>query len=288
MRSFDFRGIDLRNYNIEGAIINSEILQSQGLYDGTYFAAIKKTLGTDEIMGNNEIMIPDEFCYPKPIDDDEHERFDINHIPFFYISDIHLTHRVCNKFKDKATKEEIRSYIKFLARSMVRSIGTRPFNSYLLIVGDTSSIFEFTVIFYNELIQWWNPNQIVVVSGNHELWDPYVEMEDNVEIYRKFFAKLGIVFLQNDLMCVEDRKKCEIFSEAEILKTSKEELRNKAQCSSVIILGGIGFSGLNKNLMHQIYDMEKVLMNYQEKQRGRKIYKRQIVLTLYTQKYWNV
>ena len=29
-------------------------------------------------------------------------------------------------------------------------------------------------------------------------------------------------------------------------------------------------------------------MNYQEKQRGRKIYKRQIVLTLYTQKYWNV
>lgn len=246
LRSFDFRGIDLRNYNIEGAIINSEILQSQGLYDGTYFATIKKTLGTDEIMGNNEIMIPDEFCYPKPIDDDEHERFDINHIPFFYISDIHLTHRVCNKFEDKATKEEIRSYIKFLARSMVRSIGTRPFNSYLLIAGDTSSIFEFTVIFYNELIQWWNPNQIVVVSGNHELWDPYVEMEDNVEIYRKFFAKLGIVFLQNDLMCVEDRKKCEILSEAEILKTSKEELRNKVQCSSVIILGGIGFSGLNK------------------------------------------
>ena len=37
--------------------------------------------------------------------------------------------------------------------------------------------------------------------------------------------------------------------------------------------------------MHQIYDMGKVLMNYQEKQRGRKIYKRQIVLTLYTQKY---
>lgn len=42
LRSFDFRGIDLRNYNIEGAIINSEILQSQGLYDGTYFATIKR------------------------------------------------------------------------------------------------------------------------------------------------------------------------------------------------------------------------------------------------------
>ncbi len=123
---------------------------------------------------------------------------------------------------------------------------------------------------------------------NHELWDPYVEMEDNVEIYRKFFAKLGIVFLQNDLMCVEDRKKCEIFSEAEIQKKSKEELRNKAQCSSVIILGGIGFSGLNKKFNASNIRYGKVLMNYQEKQRGRKIYKRQIVLILYTQKYWNV
>lgn len=242
LRNYSFSGIDLKKYNIEGAIINSEILQSQGLYDGTYFVAIKKTLETDA----DEIMIPDEFCYPKPIDDDEHEQFDINRIPFFYISDIHLAHRVCNKFKDKATKEEIRSYIKFLARSLTSSIGTRPFNSYLLIAGDTSSVFEFTDIFYNELIQWWNPNQIVVVSGNHELWAPYVDMEDNIEIYRKFFDKLGINFLQNDLMCVEDGRKREIFSEEEILKMSEEEIRNKAQCSSTIILGGIGFSGLNK------------------------------------------
>lgn len=228
LRNFDFKGIDLKQYNIDGATINSEILQLQGLYDGTYFSSIKKILETDsdEFMGSNEIMIPNEFCYPKPIDDDEHERFDISHIPFFYISDIHLAHRVCNKFKDKATKEEIRSYIKYLARSMVSSIGTRPYNSYLLIAGDTSSIFEFAAIFYNELIQWWNPNQIVVVPGNHELWDPCIDMEDNIEIYRKFFDDLGIIFLQNDLMCVEDRKKCEIFSEVEILKMSEEEIRS--------------------------------------------------------------
>lgn len=106
------------------------------------------------------------------------------------------------------------------------------YNSYLLIAGDTSSIFEFAAIFYNELIQWWNPNQIVVVPGNHELWDPCIDMEDNIEIYRKFFDDLGIIFLQNDLMCVEDRKKCEIFSEVEILKMSEEEIRSKSQCCS--------------------------------------------------------
>ena len=89
LRNFDFKGIVLKQYNIDCATINSEILQLQGLYDGTYFSSIKKILETDsdEFMGSNEIMIPNEFCYPKPIDDDEHERFDISHIPFFYFSD---------------------------------------------------------------------------------------------------------------------------------------------------------------------------------------------------------
>ena len=247
LRDYSFRGINLKNYNIEGAIINSKILQSQGLYDETYFADIKKILETnsEEIIENNEIITLNEFCYPKPIDDDEHECYDTNHIPFFYISDIHLVHRVCNKFKNKATKEEIRWYIKSLAKSMVSSIEPIPSNSYLLIAGDTSSIFEFADIFYSELIHLWDPNQIVVVSGNHELWDPYVDMEDNVNTYRNFFGKLGITFLQNDLMCI-NKEKCEIFSEEEILKMSEEELRNKALCCSIIILGGIGFSGLNK------------------------------------------
>ena len=56
LRNFDFKGIDLKQYNIDGATINSEILQLQGLYDGTYFSSIKKILETDsdEFMGSNE------------------------------------------------------------------------------------------------------------------------------------------------------------------------------------------------------------------------------------------
>lgn len=74
---------------------------------------------------------------------------------------------------------------------MVSSIGTRPYNSYLLIAGDTSSIFEFAAIFYNELIQWWNPNQIVVVPGNHELWDPSDEQLQNIyTIYQDNMKKI--------------------------------------------------------------------------------------------------
>ena len=39
---YDFQGIDLKKYNIEGATISSDILEAQGLYDGSYFSTIKK------------------------------------------------------------------------------------------------------------------------------------------------------------------------------------------------------------------------------------------------------
>lgn len=198
---YDFQGIDLKKYNIEGATISSDILEAQGLYDGSYFSTIKKFLKTSEY--KNEIS--NECYYPKPIDDDGYNKYDFSRIPFFYISDIHLVHKVCNMFKDKATKEEIRSYIKFLVNELVESIEIKPANSYLLIAGDTSSIFEFTKIFYNELIRLWDSNHIVVVMGNHELLDPYLEMEDSIKLYRDFFNELGIIFLQNDLLCVEEK-----------------------------------------------------------------------------------
>lgn len=242
---YDFQGIDLKKYNIEGATISSDILEAQGLYDGSYFSTIKKFLKTSEY--KNEIS--NECYYPKPIDDDGYNKYDFSRIPFFYISDIHLVHKVCNMFKDKATKEEIRSYIKFLVNELVESIEIKPANSYLLIAGDTSSIFEFTKIFYNELIRLWDSNHIVVVMGNHELLDPYLEMEDSIKLYRDFFNELGIIFLQNDLLCVEEKsffeRKVIIFTETELLKMSKEEIRYNIQCSSVIIFGGVGFSGLN-------------------------------------------
>lgn len=248
LRNYDFKGIDLKKYNIAGAVIHSDILQSQGLYDGNYFFSVKQHVerDMDDVIAIKEFAISDGFYYPKPIEDEKNKKFDVNRIPFFYISDIHLSHRVRNKFKDKATKEEIRSYIKYLARKMVGSVGLIPYDSYLLIAGDTSSFFELSVTFYNELIQWWNPNRIIVVSGNHELWEPWVDIEENIEQYRNFFAGIGIIFLQNDLFYVENRKQCGIIHEKEILKMGNEEIRQQVQHSSIIILGGIGFSGLNQ------------------------------------------
>lgn len=247
LREFDFDGIDLKKYNIVGAVINSSILSLQGLYNGDYYDTIKQNKENNEniCVMKNELVLNKVIAYTKPVDDDGYAKIDYEQVPFFYVSDIHITHKVCKRFRDKGTKEEIRSYIKYLARKMVASIGTIPYGSYLLIAGDTSSRFEFLTIFYNELVLLWNPDKIIVIMGNHELWDPYIDMDENIEIYRRYFESIGIIFLQNALLYINNRMKSKI-EEEQLLKLEIEDIREIVSHSSVTILGGIGFSGLNE------------------------------------------
>lgn len=247
LREYNFEGIDLKKCNIEGAVIHQDILAEQELFDGRYFEELKKRIEYVDLadVEKNEISISKGFNYPKPVDEDGYERYDYNHIPFFYVSDLHLCHRVLHKFKLRATKEEARWYIKCLARKMHASVGTVPDNSYLLIAGDTASDFEVARIFYEELVNLWDPKKIVVIAGNHELWDPWDEMENNIRIYREYFKGLGITFLQNDFLLIMDRYQQFMLSEEKVLKLSAEQLRKLAQKCSIAVLGGIGFSGLN-------------------------------------------
>lgn len=249
-----FEGIDLHQYKIDGAVINSEVLKKQGLYDATYYnekilnAAIPKSAAE-----RNELSLPDGFRYLRPVEDDGHQQFDADKIVVFYVSDIHLWHRVRNRFKECATKEEIYAFIREIAKKLVSSVGTIPNNSFLLIAGDTSSMFEFSYVFYTELAKLWRPDRIVVISGNHELWDPVDSMENNILFYRKFFEGLGIIYLQNELLCINEdffmpycggNRLC-IISEEQILQLSAQELRASVSTCPLLILGGIGFSGLN-------------------------------------------
>jgi len=247
LRTCKFEGIDLKKYNIEGAVIHQDVLAEQGLFDGSYFEGLKKRIEYIDltVVEKNEICLLTGFNYPKPVDEDGYERFDNGHIPFFYVSDIHLCHKVLQKFKHRATKEEAKSYVKFLARKMLESVGNVPYESYLLIAGDTSSEFELAKVFFEELVLFWKPKRIVVIPGNHELWDPWDEMENNIQVYREFFKGLGITFLQNDFLLVKNRNQQFILNEEKIHVLSEERIRELAQECSIAILGGIGFSGLN-------------------------------------------
>lgn len=170
---------------------------------------------------------------------------------FYYISDIHLGHKVILKFKNyknKPGRTQIFNYIKSLAKNLADYV-RRDDYEYLLIAGDTSSKFELSEVFYRELIKNWPAEYIIVVNGNHELLDPYVDMEDNVKKYRKFFAELGITFLQNALFFADYNKgrgKFGYLSENQILKMSFNEIKETIAIYPIVVLGGIGFSGYNK------------------------------------------
>lgn len=253
-----FDDIDLHKYNITGAVINSEVLARQGLYNDSYYLSKVACADTpNSLIENNEIALPKRFYYPSPVFDDGHMRFDLNKIPVFYISDIHLGHRVKNHFPKRATREEVHAFIQSIAQKMVSSVSLLPLNSFLLIAGDTSGVFEFSEVFYAELVKHWVPKRIVVISGNHELWDPVMDTTDNIRFQRSFFKKLGINFLQNEVLCVTDdfldvnqdtnsNVSTSILSETQILSMTPEELRAYTYSCPLLILGGIGFSGLNE------------------------------------------
>nr|WP_300325626.1 metallophosphoesterase [uncultured Anaerostipes sp.] len=172
---------------------------------------------------------------------------EIQDVPFYYISDIHLEFQISHyleKYKNKDDKQ----IIEKLVSEMCTSVKQRNENSYLIIAGDTSSVFKHGKIFYEKLVEFWEPEKIVVISGNHELWDPKVKLEENINYYRSYFNSKGINYLQNDMIIIKKEKDLffhKVLYEKEILQYSENRLRKQTKGAFCVILGGIGFSGLN-------------------------------------------
>jgi hypothetical protein len=133
---------------------------------------------------------------------------------------------------------------------MVDSATDKTYKDYLLIVGDISFDFEISALFYGELAKYWrNPENIIAVLGNHELWgyngvgSPYTQtlaLDDIVQRYRDLFSSLGICFLQNDLLPINGT----VISEEQLKSITPDELKYACLKHPFMILGGIGFSGL--------------------------------------------
>ena len=247
---YDFKNVDLKKYNIKDANIKSDILVKQGLYDDTYYNEnIKKIY-------NMKTLVPLEKEQEKSIamlHDDEiaNNGFIGNSLKYaciYYISDIHLDYKIFNRFKEHATKLEIEMYIKEFVKKMLSY--ANGFYRYLIIAGDVANSYEISKMFYQELInqnKFINPENIVVILGNHELWNSDCKVENNVncliDLYRGLFKELGITFLQNELALF--KPDLEIISKENLMKMDDLEIQNMCVYSKVTILGGIGFSGFN-------------------------------------------
>ena len=124
----------------------------------------------------------------------------------YYISDIHLDHKLYKKFGEKGDKKRVNKYLHSIAEKLLldddgNKISFPIFGgATVVILGDTSHSFEINKMFYRHLSQQLPYyKNIFVILGNHELWE-FNNPEEAVKAYQEFFDSLpNIHLLHNSL-----------------------------------------------------------------------------------------
>ena len=261
--NYIFDNMKISDYNIGNSLINNEVLRKQNLYDDSYYAKNIRLFASNAELRLSEANEQESTS----IRLDEYVFNDSSDKIVYYISDLHLDHKILKRFPEYGTQIEIESYIAKIVDQIVNSAER---DGMLLIAGDVSYRYEICKCFYSELVKKWkekgrDEKNIIVVLGNHELWNGYTDaaihdlnVDDIVEQYREMFREMGITFLHNDLLVLQRRRyivKREIIKEEEVLNYTNEDLQNVCAKASFVVYGGLGFSGYNTefNVKHGIY-----------------------------------
>lgn len=267
---YNFEGIDLKKYDLTKAKISSEIMIKLGTYKDNLFKIITKDNQLATIMPSNSLdLVPSR----QPAIDLLEE----NNFALCYISDLHLNHKLSNKFKNNVNKFELDSYFKKVIEQLKNSLPTFTYNYSIVFVGDISYNFEVFKLFFKAYRAEIPYKTTFVVLGNHELWDDKLNnnsksIEEIVESYRKFLNSFEckIHLLENQLFLPNCKK--QLYSQEEILALDKNVLRKKFLCNSYAIFGGIGYAGMNEefNFNQGIYRTQFITRE-QEKERSNQV-----------------
>lgn len=240
---FSFENIDLTEYNIENALIKKEILEKFNLYDSSFYD--KNILPYKDVCeeeNNGEIIVLNTNSHIEIPKAEQHLCKNI-----FYVSDLHLNHKISNRFPTGATVAEIKDYLNTLVYKM---IGDNVVE-YLLIAGDTSFNFKISQIFY-DILSKTNIKEIFVVLGNHDIWDSkYNNLKTDdyntiIKAYENIFKQYKNIHFVNNSLLTYKLNGCKMLSEDDIKKYSDEEIRKFCNDSYLNIFGGIGFTCYNK------------------------------------------
>ena len=230
---------------------------------------IRKDTG---IIKSRIFKLPDSYypvVYNKDIIVHELNEFEYDSNRIYYISDIHLEYQLGEKYSNYVKKHnmsgnEARELLKkMINKKLAEMIEDENVNGTLLIGGDVSNNVELTELFYRCLCEKWQ-GRVVAILGNHELWDgagleeyfdsDYVarDIDDIVNDYRERFSIINkellgarLDFLENELLiCYKNYHTLKINTK-DILKASVKDLKDLLSKCSLIIFGGIGYSGLD-------------------------------------------
>ena len=267
---YDFQGVDLSKYDLTKARISSEIMIKLGIYNNSLFKSITKDSHLANITPSISLdLVPSRLFNFELIED--------NNVVLCYISDLHLNHKIINKFKNSVNKFELESYLKKIVEKLKDSLPTFTYNYSIVFVGDISYNFEIFKLFFKSFRKEIPYQKTFVVLGNHELWDTKLNkncksIEEIIESYRKFLNSFEckIHLLENQLFLPNDKQ--QIYSQEDILTLDKNILRQKFLCNGYAIFGGIGYAGMNEefNANQGIYRTQYITRE-QEKERSNKV-----------------
>lgn len=174
----------------------------------------------------------------------------------YYVSDIHLEHQLVDDPCDivNLSLSEIRQRIDKKIAELLASVPADQ--GTLLIGGDVADSVKLEALFFERLTSfsehhtgWYG--KIIAVLGNHELWDgdptglkPARPIDEIIADYRQAMPD-RVTLLENELLITYKGLREVILDEQAILNASVEELAKVCSSSTFLLLGGIGFSGLN-------------------------------------------
>ncbi len=168
----------------------------------------------------------------------------------YYVSDIHIEHQLkLMGMSLVVARKQIREKVKELVSSIKEDRGT------ILIAGDVADSIELADIFYGELREGLLKAmggfsmRAIAVLGNHEIWEASRARKNarsNVdEIINEYKKLLPVRLLENELFVIYKGTDEYIIDEETILKSDENELAEVIRDSSLVVLGGVGFSGRN-------------------------------------------
>ena len=219
----------------------------------------------------------------------------------YYVSDIHIEHQLPEELEKIPMSKKKDYIIEFLNRKVSELVSSVQENldSILLIAGDVADNIYLTELFHQALREQWKGGTILSVLGNHELWETTSDkevvlrafasalnpdfkhraVEPIVEDYKKVINRgwwindlyVNSVLLENELYICYQGRISRVMNEAEILDASVDELTDLLSKCTFILLGGIGFSGLNPmyNATYGIY-CDTITTIEEDKQRTEK------------------
>ncbi len=236
-----------------GQKVKASLVKIMSTYDDTFY---EEQIRSQEVKLNILNAQVEEYHLPKLIAHDSDlycPRAEKNKVRFYYISDIHINHKLKANFPEKASEEEIIKYIDSVINEMLVNYIERDSAEWseatLLITGDVSFDFVIAKLFYTALRSRIKKGKIIVTLGNHELWDKVhcsLSLEEIIKSYRKMLNELDIILLHNELLLIKKIGSPEKVSEDELRALSNEEIQEMCLTVPMLILGGIGFSGNNR------------------------------------------